>query len=188
MLLFLICLTQSQVRKKSKKVSISYHGALMFGRNMFNVLLAYESLIKENSEYLEETEFVLRVKGEGVQELKEQFKSVPNIQILDTINFSNSSNEQIYESDIVIILENGPLYCNILSREGIFLAAYNKLVLTISPEISELRTIITDERCVANMNDVVEIKNKLKNLIDNRLVSMRLSVHLVTILAMKILK
>lgn len=160
-----------QVRKKSKKVSISYHGALMFGRNMFNVLLAYESLIKENSEYLEETEFVLRVKGEGVQELKEQFKSVPNIQILDTINFSNSSNEQIYESDIVIILENGPLYCNILVGKASFLAAYNKLVLTISPEKSELRTIITDERCVANMNDVVEIKNKLKNLIDNRLVS-----------------
>ena len=86
-------------------------------------------------------------------------------------NFSNSSNEQIYESDIVVILENGPLYCNILVGKASFLAAYDKLVLCISPDKSELRTIITDERCIANMQDFTEIKNKLQNLIDIRLVS-----------------
>lgn len=161
----------SEARKKNKKVSISYHGALMFGRNAENLLLAYESLIKENSIYEEQTEFILRLKGDGVKKLQERFKNSSNIQILDTLNFSNSSNEQIHESDIVIILENGPLYCNILVGKAPFLAAYGKPVLCLSPEKSELRTIITDERCIANMHDVKEIKEKLKTLIDNRMVS-----------------
>lgn len=161
----------SQMIKKAKKVSISYHGALMFGRNIENFLLAYKELLDENSNYINETEVVLRVKGEGVKQLKEKFNTVANIQILNTINFSNSSNEQIHESDIVLILENGPLYCNILVGKAPFLAAYNKPVLCLSPEKSELRNIITDERCIANMHNVSEIKQKLKVLIDNRLVS-----------------
>jgi hypothetical protein len=161
----------SQVMKKSKKVSISYHGALMLGRNIENLLLAYESLIKENPIYNAQTEFVLRVKGDGIEQLKERFKDIPSIQIFDTLNFSNSSNEQIYERDIVVILENGPFYCNILVGKASFLAAYHKPVLCLSPEKSELRTIITDNRCIANMNDVLEIKIKLQGLIDNRLVS-----------------
>lgn len=161
----------SQMLKKTKKVNISYHGALMFGRNVENLLQAYEQLLQENPVYKKETEFVLRVKGDGVKKLKEHFKNVSNIQILDTLNFSNSSNEQIHESDIVVILENGPLYCNILVGKAPFLAAYQKPVLCISPEKSELRTIISDERCIANMHDIVEIKSKLQALIDNRLVS-----------------
>ncbi|ESU25962.1 hypothetical protein FLJC2902T_29730 [Flavobacterium limnosediminis JC2902] len=162
---------KSQVLKKSKKVAISYHGALMFGRNIENLLVAYEELLKENPKYIEQTEIILRVKGEGVSKLKSRFATVSNIQILDTINFSNSSNEQIHESDIVVILENGPLYCNILVGKAPFLAAYHKPVLCISPEKSELRKIITDERCIANMNDVSEIKQKLQVLIEDRLVS-----------------
>jgi len=161
----------SQMLKKTKKVNISYHGALMFGRNVENLLLAYEQLLQENPEYKQQTEFVLRVKGEGIKQLKERFRNVSNIQILDTLNFSNSSNEQIHESDIVVILENGPLYCNILVGKASFLAAYQKPVLCISPEKSELRTIISDERCIANMHDMVEIKSKLQALIDDRLVS-----------------
>jgi hypothetical protein len=161
----------NEVMKKSKKISISYHGALMFGRNAANLLLAYESLINENPIYKKQTEFVLRLKGEGLKELKEQFKSISNIQILDTSSFSNSSNEQIYESDIVVIFENGPLYCNILVGKAPFLAAYGKPVLCISPEKSELREIITDKRCIANMHDIKEIKEKLQGLIDNRMVS-----------------
>lgn len=159
------------VKKKAKKVSLSYHGALMFGRNLENLLLAYDSLVKENVSYKEDTEFVLRLKGDGLKKLKEQFKNSPNIQILDTINFSNSSNEQIHESDIVIILENGPLYCNILVGKAPFLATYGKPVLCISPGKSELRNIITDKRCIADMNNVNDIKEKLKWLIDNRMIS-----------------
>lgn len=158
-----------QMMKKNKKVNISYHGALMFGRNIENLLLAYEQLIIENQVYATHTEFVLRVKGEGIKHLKERFKNIDNIQILDTLNFSNSSNEQIHESDIVVILENGPLYCNILVGKAPFLAAYKKPVLCVSPEKSELRNIITDQRCIANMNHVTELRDKLKVLIDNRL-------------------
>jgi len=161
----------NQMLKKTKKVNISYHGALMFGRNIENLLLAYEQLLQENPKYKQQTEFVLRVKGDGVQQLKERFKNISNIQILDTLNFSNSSNEQIHESDIVVVLENGPLYCNILVGKASFLAAYQKPVLCISPEKSELRTIILDERCIANMHDMIEIKSKLQALIDNRLIS-----------------
>lgn len=161
----------NQIMKKNKKVSISYHGALMFGRNIENFLIAYEELLKEEPNYMQETEVLLRVKGEGIKQLKEKFKTIENIQILDTINFSNSSNEQIHESDIVLILENGPLYCNILVGKAPFLAAYHKPVLCLSPEKSELRNIITDKRCIANMHDVTEIKQKLKVLIENRLVS-----------------
>ncbi|MDQ6472084.1 hypothetical protein RB619_15635 [Flavobacterium sp. LHD-80] len=161
----------TQSRKKTKKVAISYHGALMFGRNVENLLLAYENLINENPKYKEQTEFVLRIKGDGVKKLNDQFKNISNIKILDMFNFSNSSHEQIYESDIVIILENGPLYCNILVGKAPFLAAYEKPLLSISPEKSELKDIITDERCIANMHDVKEIKEKLKLLIDNRMIS-----------------
>ena len=162
---------KSQMQKKNKRVSISYHGALMFGRNIENFLLAYQELLNEKPNYIQDTEVLLRVKGEGVKQLKEKFGTTENIQILDTINFSNSSNEQIHESDIVLILENGPLYCNILVGKAPFLAAYHKPVLCLSPEKSELRSIITDERCIANMHDVTEIKQKLKVLIENRLVS-----------------
>lgn len=161
----------SQLRKKEKKISISYHGSLMFGRNIENLLVAYEQLINENATYKKDTEFVLRVKGEGVKYLKERFGNNSNIHLFDTINFSNSSNEQIEETDIVIILENGPLYCNILVGKAPFLAAYHKPVLCVSPEKSELRGIITDKRCIANMDNIIDLKDKLKVLIDNRLVS-----------------
>jgi hypothetical protein len=39
----------SQVLKKNKKVTISYHGAIMFGRDIEIVLDAYQELIKENA-------------------------------------------------------------------------------------------------------------------------------------------
>ncbi len=161
----------SQMMRKSRKISISYHGALMLGRNIENLLIAYKELINENKNLANQTELVLRLKGKGVKQLKEKFASVLNIQILDTLNFSNSSNEQIHESDIVLIFENGPLYCNILVGKAAFLATYHKPVLCLSPEKSELRNIINDKRCIASMNDVVEIKKKLEVLIENRLVS-----------------
>lgn len=162
---------KSQMLAKNKKISISYHGALMFGRNIENLLIAYQELLQEDVIYKENTEFVLRLKGDGIKQLKQKFRSIENIQILDCLNFSNSSNEQIHESDIVIILENGPLYCNVLVGKAPFLAAYGKPVLCVSPEKSELRGIITDERFIADMNNVQEIKQKLKGLIDDRMIS-----------------
>jgi hypothetical protein len=83
--------------------------------------------------------------------------------------FANSSNEQIKEADINILLENSSLYCNVLVGKAPFLAATQKPILSISPERSEMRRIITDPKYIANCNDKEEIKQKLENLILNRL-------------------
>lgn len=161
----------TQVIKKSKTISISYNGALMFGRKPESILLAYETLLMEYPTYKEETEFILRVKGDGAKQLKEKYKEHSNIHISDTLDFSNSYNEQVYERDILVILENGPSYCNILVGKASFLASCNKPVLCLSPKKSELRNIISNSKYIANMNDVSEIKVKLKALIDARLES-----------------
>lgn len=150
---------------KKKKVTISHHGAIMFGRNVDILLDAYKELIEENRIYRDETEFVLRLKGQENNRLREKYAECHNIQIFETLNFSNSSNEQIHESDIVVILENGPLYCNILVGKAPFLASCNKPILSISPKKSELRNIIHDQKYIAFMNDKKEIKFKLEQLI-----------------------
>lgn len=159
----------SNVRLKEKAVSISYHGALMFGRNIENLIKAYSELIDSDPSYVENTELILRVKGNEVARFKEIYSNATNIKFLDTVDFATSSNEQTFQSDIVIILENGPYYCNILVGKAPFLAAIDKSVFCISPKKSELRTIVSDETCIADMGDVNEIKFKLKDLIDNEL-------------------
>lgn len=159
----------TKVRTKEKKVSISYHGALMFGRNIENLIIAYSDLIKSDKNYEENTELILRVKGNEVARFKEMYGNAMNIKFLDTMNFSNSSNEQTHQSDIVIILENGPYYCNILVGKAPFLASIQKAVLTLSPKKSELRNIVSDDTCIADMGNVEEIKSKIKKLIDNEL-------------------
>ncbi len=154
---------------KNKKVTISYHGAIQFGRNIEIVLDAYKELIDGNEEYKHDTELVLRMKGIDLDKLRAKYKGTPNVIILETLNFSNSSYEQKYVADINIVLENGPLYCNILVGKAPFLAATQKPVFILSPERSELRNIIIDKKYIANMNDKVEIKEKLEHLILNRL-------------------
>ncbi|PIF60602.1 hypothetical protein [Flavobacterium sp. 11] len=161
----------STVLKKNNKVTISYHGAIMFGRNVDNLLDAYQELVNDNILYKENTEFVLRLKGMENKRLVEKFSKSKNIVVLDTLNFSNSCYEQKYEADILIILENGPLFCNILVGKAPFLAALKKPILSISPERSEMRRIITDYQYIASSNDKEEIKRKLENLIINRLSS-----------------
>lgn len=156
----------TNLRVKEKPVSISYHGALMFGRNIENLIKAYSELIESDTLYLENTELILRVKGNEVSRFMEMYGDAHNIKFLNTVDFSTSSNEQIYQTDIVIILENGPYYCNILVGKAPFLASINKSVLCISPKKSELRNIVSDETCIADMGDVDEIKSKLKKLID----------------------
>lgn len=159
----------TQVLKKTKRVVISYHGAIQFGRNIENLLDAYCGLLESNQVYRENTDFILRLKSSEKERLAEKYSKISNIIILDCLNFSNSSYEQIHETDITIILENGPLYCNILVGKAPFLAYYNKPVLSISPIRSELRKIIKDEKYIANCNDKEEIKQKLESLILNRM-------------------
>lgn len=159
------------VLKKNKKVTISYHGAIQFGRNADILLDAYQELVESNAAYKENTEFILRLRGQDNKRLLEKYSKITNIMVLDTLNFSNSCNEQMYEADINIILENGPMYCNILVGKAPFLAAIRKPVLSISPIRSELRKIIKDEKFIAACDDKEEIKLKLENLIINRLSS-----------------
>lgn len=156
---------------KTKKVTISHHGAIMFGRNIDILLDAYQELIENNNLYKENTEFILRLKGQENNRLRENYASIKNIQIFDTLNFSNSSNEQIHQTDIAIILENGPVYCNILVGKAPFLAAYNKPVLAVSPAQSELHNIMLDQKYIADMDNKEEIKFKLEQLILDRLKS-----------------
>jgi hypothetical protein len=75
----------------------------------------------------------------------------------------------MHEADINIILENGPLYCNILVGKAPFLAAIQKPILSVSPERSEMRRIIADSQYIASCNDKAEIRQKLENLIINRM-------------------
>lgn len=159
----------SQVLKKTKKVLISYHGAIMFGRNVEILLDGYQELVENNEIYKDYTEFVLRLKGIDLAKLANKYSNVPNIIILETSAFSNSCYEQMYEADINIILENGPLYSNTLVGKAPFLAATKKPILSISPERGEMRRIITDSQFIANCNNKQEIKQKLENLIINRM-------------------
>jgi len=163
---------KDKIRKKAAKLQIAYHGALMFGRNVFNVLEAYTQLIEENPEHKSNTEFILRLKGDRIKELKQKFTHFKNIEIFDTLDFSNSANEQMFESDINVILENGPYYCNILPGKVPFLAAIEKPLLVVSPERSELRRILkNNDSYIADMNSVEDIKSKLDKLIQFRLES-----------------
>lgn len=159
----------SAALKKNKKITIAYHGAIQFGRNLEILLDSYKELVDENSFYKENTEFVLRLKGLDLKKLAKKYSNTPNIIVLNTLNFSNSCYEQQHVADINVILENGPLYCNILVGKAPFLSAIGKPIFCISPERSELRDIIKEDMYIANMNDKEEVKRKLENLIQFRL-------------------
>ncbi|RKS13354.1 glycosyltransferase family 1 protein [Flavobacterium sp. 120] len=160
-----------QVQLKQKKLTIAYHGSIQFGRKINTLLDAYAALVNENATIKEETEFVLRLGGGDVNALQDNYKECSNIVILPTLNFSNSAYEQAYIADINVILENGPLYCNILVGKAPFLASIHKPVFCISPERSELRQIIKDSQLIANGGDIGDVKVKLEVLIEKRLVS-----------------
>ena len=159
-----------KVLKKTKKVTISYHGAIMFGRDIEIVLDAYQELVKNIPIFKENTEFVCRMKGVNLAEMVKKYQNTTNIVLLDTLDFANSSNEQIHEADILLILENGPLYSNTLMGKAPFLAALKKPILTLSPERSEIRGLIKNEKYIATMDNKTEIKQKLENLIKERLI------------------
>lgn len=159
------------VLKKDKKVLISYHGAIMFGRNIDILLDAYDKLINDNPEFKENTEFVVRLRGQDNKRLTEKYKENKNIKVLDTLNFSNSCYEQVEEASINIILENGPFYSNTLVGKAPFLSSITKPVLVLAPERSELRNLVQDQQFIASYDDPKEIEQKLKNLIAKCFVS-----------------
>lgn len=157
------------VLRKNKKIMISYQGAIQFGRNLELILDAYQELIKSYPLYKENTEFVLRLKGKDGKRLVAKYAANLNIKILNFSSFSHSCYEQRQEADIAIVIESGPVYSNILVGKAPFLAATHKPILSISPERSEMRRIIKDSKYIANCNDKEEIKQKLENLIVERL-------------------
>lgn len=156
---------KSQVHEKSKKVTITYHGAIQFGRNIDVLLDCYKELIENNSTYQENTEFVLRLKSSEVYRLRENYSQVENIKLLESANFSSSAFEQKYLSDINILLENGPIYCSVLLGKAPFLATIEKPIFSLSPISSEMRILIKDKRFIADYKNKEEIKHKLENLI-----------------------
>jgi hypothetical protein len=64
------------VLPKNKKVTISYHGAIQFGRNIEILLDAYKELIENNILFQENTEFVLRLKWGELQKLAKKYESI----------------------------------------------------------------------------------------------------------------
>ncbi|TDE04585.1 glycosyltransferase family protein [Flavobacterium hiemivividum] len=161
----------AKVRTKGKKVTLSYHGIIQFGRNIEILLDAYKEIIESNATYKQHTEFVLRLKGNQAEKLKEKYGDCTNIIFLGHSNFSNASNEQSKETDIIIILENGPLRSNILVGKVPFVASLQKPILCLSPKISELRSLIQDEKYIADCDNLNQIKSKLEYLISERLES-----------------
>lgn len=157
--------------KKSKEVTISYHGALQFGRNIEVVLDAYVRLLENNFKLKNKTEFVLRLKSAEYNRLFDKYKFCPEIVILESTDFVTSCYEQQYQSDILIVLENGPIYCNILTGKAPVLAHFKKPVLVVCPKVSELRNIISNESYVANMTDEKEIELKLRAMINERFIT-----------------
>lgn len=160
---------KNKVRSSNKKITISYHGAIQFGRNIDILLDAYQELVESNIFFKENTEFVMRLRGQQNSRLIMKYAKIENIKVLDCLNFSNSSFEQINETDIVIILENCSTHSNILVGKAPFLASIRNPILSISPERSEMRRIITDNQYIASCTDKEEIKQKLENLIINRM-------------------
>ena len=157
--------------KKNSKIIISYQGAIQFGRNVELLLNAYQELVKGNPLFKENTEFVLRLKGIDKKKLVLKYVNCTNIKILDFAIFADSYNEQMHEADINIIIESGPLYSNILVGKAPFLATTQKPILSISPERSEMRRIVKDPQYITSCADKEEIKQKLENLIVNRMIS-----------------
>ncbi|GAA4976018.1 hypothetical protein [Algibacter aquimarinus] len=162
---------ESKKYLKKKKVIISYHGSVQFGRDLDVLLDSYNELVLENLEIKAETEIRIRLKTNEFERFKNKYLNNENIIILEKTDFSTSSNEQMLESDIILILENGPKISNILVGKAPFIDATKKPVLILSPKASELRNIVTEEKYIATYSNKKEIKNKLKDLILNSLES-----------------
>jgi hypothetical protein len=158
--------------EKNKKLTICYQGAIQFGRDISPLLNAYQHLLETNEIYREATEFIIRVKKTvDIDALNNNYSISKNIIVLGPTDFSNSSYEQKYKADINIILENGVDYCNILVGKAPFLSSLNKPILSISPDRSDLRMIIKEDKYICSNKNEVELILKLESLIKERLSS-----------------
>ena len=155
--------------KRNKRLSISYHGSVQFGRNLDVLLDSYNELVNEVTEIKAHTDVSIRLKTNEFERFKKKYLNHENIHILEKADFLTSSYEQMFESDIILILENGPEISNILVGKAPFVDALKKPVLILAPEVSELRNIVKDEKYIATYSNKAEIKEKLKNLILDRL-------------------
>lgn len=155
---------KKNVFKKKKRITLSYQGALQFGRNIEELLDVYRELVEHSGIIADETEFVARLRSSEFDRLKLKYRSVPNIRVLPSVNFSNSAYEQKHLVDINIILENGPVNCIVLLGKAPFLADTQKPVFILSPLRSELKKVVLDQNILATYGDKKEIKIKMTNL------------------------
>ncbi|MCK0109029.1 hypothetical protein MWU58_06975 [Flavobacteriaceae bacterium S0825] len=160
---------KKEKHKSNKRLSISYHGSVQFGRNLDVLLDSYNELVNEVTEIKAHTDVSIRLKTNEFERFKKKYLNHENIHILEKADFLTSSYEQMFESDIILILENGPEISNILVGKAPFVDALKKPVLILAPEVSELRSIVKDEKYIATYSNKTEIKEKLKNLILDRL-------------------
>jgi hypothetical protein len=157
---------------ENKKLTICYQGAIQFERDIIPLLEAYQHLVDTNEIYRESTKFIIRVKKRGdINALTAKYGTNNNIIVQGPTDFQKSSNEQKFEADINIIIENGVDYCNILVGKAPFLASLNKPILSISPDKSDLRMIINDQKYITTNKNQEELMSKLECLIKERLSS-----------------
>jgi hypothetical protein len=104
------------------------------------------------------------LKSSENKRLKEKYEAYDNIHVLDGVDFSNSANKQIHESDIVLLLESTFDYSNILLEKSPFVTSLEKPVLALLPEVCELRNIIKNEKYIVKSYDIEYVINKVEAL------------------------
>ena len=136
---------ENAIRKKKKSICITYHGAIQLGRSLTKFLDVYVELVDKNPVIKKETEVFLRIKGEGVDELKMKYNNHPNIEIRSFASFNISFEELKNETDIGLILENNSSHSNILPGKVPVLIQLKKHLLILGPERSELKRLAKEK-------------------------------------------
>ncbi|UBZ07452.1 hypothetical protein LDL76_01800 [Salegentibacter mishustinae] len=149
---------KNAIRKKRKSVCITYHGAIQLGRSLTNFLDVYVELVDKNPVIKKETEVFLRIKGEGVDELKMKYNNHPNIEIRSFASFNISFEELKKETDIGLILENNSSHSNILPGKVPVLIQLKKYLFILGPERSELKRLAKEKGIFSSYrkNDIAE--------------------------------
>jgi hypothetical protein len=69
------------------------------------------------------------------------------------------------ESQINILIENGPFYSNVLLGKTPILDYLQKPILIVSPDFSEFRAICGNYPFLCSMNNKVEIKETINSIV-----------------------
>ncbi|MDA9127597.1 hypothetical protein N9J65_01930 [Flavobacteriaceae bacterium] len=152
-------------KKRPDKITLSYHGAHMFGRNIDFMLECFDELCAENYEINNTAIMRIRVKGQENSKLRKKYAHNNNIFILDSVDFFTSFSEQMTESDINILMENGPFYSNVLLGKTPIIDYFKKPILIFSPDSSEFRAICGNYTFLCSMNNKVEIKQTINSIV-----------------------